>query len=77
MYRRQWHADQQKHIIAKMDGKMPGKKMKEKEKIIIEIIKTQTEDAVVLAKAIPADEDAEDVEEAAVDAVKEETKVTI
>jgi hypothetical protein len=51
--------------------------MKEKEKIIKEIIKTQTEDAVVLAKAIPADEDAEDVEEAAVDAVKGETKVTI
>jgi hypothetical protein len=51
--------------------------MKEKEKIMIEIIKTQTEDAIVLAKAIPAEEDAEDVEEAAVDAVEEETIVTI
>jgi hypothetical protein len=25
MYRQQWQADQQKHIIAKMAGKMPGK----------------------------------------------------
>jgi hypothetical protein len=45
--------------------------MKEKEKIMIEIIKTQMEDAVVLIKAIPAEEDAEDVEEATVDAVEE------
>jgi hypothetical protein len=51
--------------------------MKEKEKWLIEIIKTQTEDAVVLAKAIPAKEDTEDVEEAAVDAVEEETIMTI
>jgi hypothetical protein len=51
--------------------------MKEKEKIMIEIIKTQREDAVVLSKAIPAEEDADDVEEAAVDAVEEETIVTI
>jgi hypothetical protein len=42
--------------------------MKEKEKLMIEIIKTPTEDALVLAKAILADEDAE---EAAVDAVEE------
>jgi hypothetical protein len=26
MYRQKWQADQQKQIIAKMDGKMPGKK---------------------------------------------------
>jgi hypothetical protein len=51
--------------------------MKENEKIMIEILKNQTEDAVVLAKATPAEEDAEDVEEAAVDAVEEETIVTI
>jgi hypothetical protein len=44
---------------------------------MIEIIKTQTEDAVVLAKAIPSEEDAEDVEEAVDDAVEEETIVTI
>jgi hypothetical protein len=36
---------------------------------MIEIIKTQTEDAVALAKAILAEEDADDAEEAAVDAV--------
>jgi leucyl aminopeptidase len=51
--------------------------MKEKEKIMIEIIKTQTEGALVLANAIPAKEDAEDVEEAVVDAAEEETIVTI
>jgi hypothetical protein len=51
--------------------------MKEKEKIMIEIIKTQMEDAVVLAKAILAEEDAEDVEEAVVDAVEDETIATI
>jgi hypothetical protein len=44
---------------------------------MIEIIKTQMEDAVVLAKAILAEEDAENVEEAVVDAVEEETIVTI
>jgi hypothetical protein len=46
--------------------------MKEKEKLMIEIIKTQTEDAVVLTKAIPAEEDAE---ESAVEAVAEETTI--
>jgi hypothetical protein len=44
---------------------------------MIEIIKTPTEDAVVLAKAIPAEEDAEELEEAVEDAVEEETIVTI
>jgi hypothetical protein len=54
--------------------------MKEKEKLMIEIIKTQTEDEAVLAKAIPAEddaEDAEDAEEAAVDTAEEETIVSI
>jgi hypothetical protein len=57
--------------------------MKEKEKIVKEIIKTQMEDAVVLAKAIPAEEDAEeaedaeDAEEAVEDAAEEETTVSI
>jgi hypothetical protein len=41
--------------------------MNEKEKIMKEIIKTQMEDALVPAKAIQAEEDAEDVEEAAED----------
>jgi hypothetical protein len=51
--------------------------MMEKEKIMIEIITIPLEDAVVLAKAILAVEDADDVEEAVVDAVEEETIVTI
>jgi hypothetical protein len=51
--------------------------MKEKEKIMIEIITIQMEDAVVLAKAILAEEDAEDVEETVVVAVEEETIVSI
>jgi hypothetical protein len=54
--------------------------MKEKEKLMIEIIETPAEDAVVLSKAIPAEEDAEDVEdveEAVEDAAKEETIVII
>jgi hypothetical protein len=57
--------------------------MKEKEKVMKEIITIKMEDAVVLAKAIPAEEDAEDaedaedVEEAVVDTVEEETIVSI
>jgi hypothetical protein len=51
--------------------------MREKEKIMIEIITIQMEDAVVLANAILAAEDAEDVEEAVVDAVEEETIASI
>jgi hypothetical protein len=47
--------------------------MKEKEKVMVEIITIQMEDAVVLAKAILAEEDTEDVEEAVVDTVEEET----
>jgi hypothetical protein len=75
MCRQQWQADQQKQIIAKMAGKMPGKTNEGKRKLMIEIIKTPTEDAVVLVKAIPAEEDAEDVDEAVVDAVEEETTI--
>jgi hypothetical protein len=56
-----------------MAGKMPGKKM-EKNKKMIEIIKTPAEGAAVLAKTIPAEED---VEEAAMYAVEEETIVSI
>jgi hypothetical protein len=51
--------------------------MIEKEKIVIEIITIPMEDAIVIAKAILAAEDEEDVEEAAVDAVEEETIVRI
>jgi hypothetical protein len=46
--------------------------MKEKEKIVKEIITTQVVDALVLAKAIPAEEDAEEAEE---DATGEETTI--
>jgi hypothetical protein len=77
MYRQQWQADQQKQIIAQMAGKMPSNPMMEKEKIMIEIITIPMEDAVVLTKAILAAEDAEDVEEAMMDAVEEETIVSI
>jgi hypothetical protein len=44
---------------------------------MIEIITTQMEDAVVLTNGILAEEDAEDVEEAVVDAVEKEAIVTI
>jgi hypothetical protein len=50
--------------------------MMEKEKIVIEIITIQTAGAIVLATAILIVEDAEDVEEAAVAAVGEETIVS-
>jgi hypothetical protein len=42
---------------------------------MIEIITTQMEDASVTTKAILAEEDADDAEEAAVDAVEEETTI--
>jgi hypothetical protein len=45
--------------------------------VTIEVITTQMEDEAVFARAILAEEDAEDVEEAAVDAVEEETILTI
>jgi hypothetical protein len=51
--------------------------MKKKEKRMKEIIKTQMEDALVLAKAIPAEEDAGDVEEALEDEAEDETTVSI
>jgi hypothetical protein len=46
--------------------------MKEKEKIVKEIITIQVADAVALAKAIIAEEDAEEAEE---DAAEEETTI--
>jgi hypothetical protein len=49
--------------------------MKEKEKIMIEIITTQMEDAAVIAKSILAEEDTEDAEETVVDEVEEETTI--
>jgi hypothetical protein len=46
-----------------MAGKMSGKKNEGKRKNSEEIIKTQMEDTVVLAKAIPSEEDTEEAEE--------------
>jgi predicted helicase len=80
MYRQQWQADQQKNIIAQMAGKIPNKSNDEKKgknKKMIEIITIPMEDAISLAKAILAAENAEDVEEAVVDVVEEETIVSI
>jgi hypothetical protein len=77
MYHHQWQADQQKQIIAQMARKMPSKSNDGKRKMMLEIITIPMEDAVVLAKAILAAEAAEDVEEAVVDAVEEETIVSI
>jgi hypothetical protein len=71
MYRQQWQADQQKQIIAKMAGKMPGKKMKETEKIVKEIITIQVVDAVAVPRERMAEEDAEDAKEAKEDTVEE------
>jgi hypothetical protein len=49
-----------------------AKQMKEKEKIVKEIITTQMADTVVLAKAISAEEDTEEAED---DAAEEETTI--
>jgi hypothetical protein len=49
--------------------------MNEKEIIVKEIITIQVVDTVVIAKAIPAEEDAEDAEEAEEDATEEETTI--
>jgi hypothetical protein len=51
--------------------------MKEKEKIVKEIINIKMADAVVLANAIPAEEDAEDAEDAEEEAAEEETTTVI
>jgi hypothetical protein len=49
--------------------------MKEKEKIVKDIITIQVADAVALAKAIISEEEAEDAEEAEEDAAEEETTI--
>jgi hypothetical protein len=60
-----------------MAGRFRASSMMEKEKIVIEIITIPMEHTVVLTRAILAAEDVEDVEEAAVDVVEEETIVSI
>jgi hypothetical protein len=66
----QWQADQQKQIIAKMDGKMLGKSNDGKRKIMKGTIIIPMVVAVAVARKIMAKEDTEDTEEAA-------TKVSI
>jgi hypothetical protein len=60
-----------------MAGKMPSKSNDGKKIKMIEIITIPMEDAVVITKAKPAAEDAEDVKETVVDVVEEETIVSI
>jgi hypothetical protein len=68
-------SDQKKQIISRWLERCQARQMKEKEKIVKEIIKIQMADAIVLAKAIPAEEDSEDAEEAEEDAAGEETTI--
>jgi hypothetical protein len=69
MYRQRWQADQQKQIIAKMAGKMPGKTNEGKRK--------SNDRNHQNSNGVLAEEDAEDVEEAVEDAAEEETIVSI
>jgi hypothetical protein len=55
MYRQQWEADQQKQIISKMAGNMPGTSNEGKIKIMKEIIIIQMVVAVVVAREIMAE----------------------
>jgi hypothetical protein len=50
MYRQQWQADQQKHTIAKMAGKMPGKSNDGNIKIMKETIIITMVVAVAVAR---------------------------
>jgi hypothetical protein len=77
VYRQQWQADQQKQIIAQMSGTHPNKSNDRKRKKMIEIITIPMADAVVIAMETLLAEDTEDVEEAAVIEVGEETIVSI
>jgi hypothetical protein len=60
-----------------MAGNIPNKSNDGKEKLMIEIITIPMEDAAALSKAILTAEDAEDMEEAVVAVVEEETIVSI
>jgi hypothetical protein len=75
MYRQQWQSGHQKQIIAKMAGKMPGKSNDGKRKIMKEIIIIQMVVAVAVARAIMAEEDADDAEEATEVAAEEATTI--
>jgi hypothetical protein len=75
MYLQQWQADSRNRLLQRWLERCEAKQMKEKEKIVKEIITIQVVDAVALAKEIIAEEDAEDAEEAEEDAAEEEPTV--
>jgi hypothetical protein len=77
MYRQQWQADQHKNVIYQKAGNIPSKSKDEKRKKKIIIIRIPMEDVVMLAKAILDADDADDMEEAVVNVVEEETIVSI
>jgi hypothetical protein len=75
MYRQQWQADQQKQIIAKMAGKMPGKTNEGKRKNSERKHHNSSDGRSEFAKAIIAAEDAEEAEEAEEVAAEEKTTI--
>jgi hypothetical protein len=77
MYRQQWQADQQKQIIAKMAGKMPGKTNEGKRKNNDRNHQNSNGGRISTRQDNTSREDAEDVEEAVEDTAEEETTVTI
>jgi hypothetical protein len=77
MYHHQWQADQQKQIIAKMAGKIPGKSNDGKRKIMNEILITTMVVAAAATRAIMTEEDAEDAEEAEEVAAEEAIAIPI
>jgi hypothetical protein len=77
MYLQQWQADQQSISLLRWLERFQTSSMMEKEKIVKEIITTPMLGAVVLAQAILAVGDAEDVKAAVVEAVEKETIVSI
>jgi hypothetical protein len=73
MYRQQWQAYQQKQIIEKMVGKMPGKKNKGKRKNCERNRQNSNGGHSSTCQGNISREDAEDAEEAEEDAAEEET----
>jgi hypothetical protein len=75
MYCQQWHADQQKQIIAKMAGKMPGKTNEGKIKINDRNHQNTNGGRSSTRQGNTSRGGRGDAEEAAVDAVEEETTI--
>jgi hypothetical protein len=69
MYSQQWQAYQQKQIIANMAGNMPGKSNEGNIKIMKETIIVTMLATAMVAKAITAEEDAEEAKEVAAEDV--------